>query len=146
MVNSPDAYLKFNNYWINQFIIGTEEYESDNNGLIDKNVKDVVIPPLHNGLYVTAVGYKAFFLSSIESIYFPFSIKIVYRSAINQCRKLKTIIFQQSNQLIEFGLYVFSVLDSIEEIVLPSSTKFIPASEFFHLKFNSKANYLLWKR
>ena len=120
-----------------EYIIGYEEYDDatrDDYGyaLLDKNIKVVSIPAKYNKKYVTAIGVYSFAYTNIESIFIPFSVKILYRSALNGCPDLKNIFFQQSNQLKEFGLYSIGVLNSLSEIIFPSSLKILPDDVFLH--------------
>ena len=132
---SSANYLNFNLYKNGkEYIIGHEEVYSDDygNGLLDKTIKIVAIPAKYKKLYVTALGHLSFCRTDIESIFIPFSIKILYRSALNTCPHLKDIVFQQSNQLKEFGLYSIGVLESLSEIIFPSSLKVLPNDLFLH--------------
>ena len=134
-LESSSDYLLFNLYANNkEYIIGYEEVDDENygNGLLDKKIKVVSIPAKHKKLYVTALGHLSFARTDIETIFIPFSIKILYRSALNTCQYLKSIYFQQSNQLKEFGLYAIGVLNSLTEIVFPSSLKILPDDVFLH--------------
>ena len=124
-------YLLFTPYKHNQLIVGYLDECGPGTGLTDPTIKDVIIPPQYRGKYVTAIGYKAFCYTSIEFIFIPFTIRFISRSALNGCLKLNKIIFQQSNQPIEFGLYVFGNI-TINELVLPSSATVIPSDRFFH--------------
>lgn len=56
-------------------------------------ISDLEIPPIHNGIPITAIGAKAFYGTSIKTIIIPDTVTIIYYEAFSKCEALENAVW-----------------------------------------------------
>lgn len=90
--------------------------------------RNIVIPSFYNGKYVVAIAEEGFKDSNITSVEIPESIKIIRRSAFENCESLTSIILPESTTYIDN--YAFSGCIKLAEIYVPDSVTWIGPNAF----------------
>ena len=118
------SYLRYNIIeGTNECIIGTFDFVSHNNGLLDKSIVDVIIPTRFYERIITVIGYDAFSHSNIERIFIPKTIKRILRGAFYNCQKLIDVSFEKRSALEEIGIEAFAYCGTLQLIDIPSTLK-----------------------
>ena len=104
----------------NECVIGTE-FSTGTSGLLDLNVKEVIIPSKYFDRIVTIIGYNAFAGSNIEKVFIPKTIRVIVRGAFYKCEKLIEVSFEKGSKLQEIGIEAFAYCYNMTFIDLPSS-------------------------
>ena len=115
-------------------VVGTSTGQGNGNGLIDKTVKDVVIPSTNENKNVVEIGWDAFKFTNIESVFIPKTIMKISGYSFSGCSFLKKVIFEPGSNLKEFGSSVFCAAKSLKKIDFPPSLSSIgsyPLYSFF---------------
>ena len=120
ILNTSFVFTLSNDY----YIIGVESSETPGNALIDKNLKNIIIPTSHEGKFVREVGDRAFQHTNIISAFIPFSIRVLRRGCFNSCG-LRKIIFEKNSQLTSIGEAAFVNNRKLTLIDIPSSVTLI---------------------
>ena len=132
-MNHP--YLSFNlsTTYKRKLVVGTSFRASDGNGLINKSVKNIEIPPVFNGMKVVELGFRCFCLTDIESVFIPNSIVLIRYAALAICYKLTEVRFEAGGKSLEFQHHVFWESKSIKRIDFPFSVDNIAeVTNFFY--------------
>lgn len=96
-------------------------------GLGDATTKSIVIPAIHEGLPVTAIGDNAFYYSEITSVTIPDSVKSIGIMAFAECEYLSTIRLGKSITKIGLGAFYWT---NISSITLPDTLTVIEEDTF----------------
>jgi len=116
---------------------GTEElaYELIDNGraysVSKGTVKDgaVIIPAVYNGLPVTTIGERAFFMAQITSITIPNSVTSIEKGAFEDCEELTSIIIPNSVKTIGEG--AFDYCAKLVSVTIGNGVTSIKQSAFY---------------
>ena len=121
----PHAYLSFSNsaYYSGFLVVGTYSYNSDGNGLTNKNIKNVEIPSTFEGKTIAEVGYCAFYGTNIEAIFIPKTIKMLGNGAFYDCKNLKEVRFEKGSELEKMDYNIFKYCYALTKIDIPPSLK-----------------------
>lgn len=119
-----------------EYAIYLEYKINDNNveitGLIDNDMKNVVIPSSINDIPVTKIGREAFAnASSLTSITIPSCIIDIEDLAFSGATSLMTVVFQEGSQLNNIGYGAFLNASSLTNIQIPSYVTKIGERAFF---------------
>ena len=118
MIDSS-SYLTFTN---EGRTVGTDVYGYLGNALLNKEVKDIIIPEKHQGHKVTTIGKCAFRSTNITSIFLSKYIKNILWASFWDCKYLKYITFDFHSELEYIDVDVFGST-IIESINIPASLK-----------------------
>lgn len=98
-------------------------------GLNSGYPKALVIPAKIDGKTVVAIGYGAFYTSSITSVEIPSSVTEIGNSAFSWCESLTSVTFAAESQLTSIGQVAF-MESGITSIEIPSSVTTIGEDAF----------------
>ena len=98
-------------------------------GLNSGYPKALVIPAKIDGKTVVAIGYSAFYTSSITSVEIPSSVTAIGNSAFSWCESLTSVTFAAESQLTSIGQGAF-MESGITSIEIPSSVTTIEGAAF----------------
>lgn len=98
-------------------------------GLNSGYPKALVIPAKIDGKTVVAIGYRAFYTSSITSVEIPSSVTAIGNSAFSWCESLTSVTFAAESQLTSIGQVAF-MESGITSIEIPSSVTTIGEDAF----------------
>jgi hypothetical protein len=112
-------------------VVGTHEYTSTGNGLVNISAKDIIIPERYLGVKVIEIGQGSFRSTSIESIFISRYIKTISYASLYDCRSLTYITFDENSELEYLGHHLI-YYPKIESINLPASLKSVSSSDVFY--------------
>lgn len=89
---------------------------------------EIIIPSELNGMKVTTIGEKAFYMKNIETISLPNTVKLIDNNAFSYCESLKHIEIPSSVK--EIQEYAFYNCTSLTSIKLNEGLEILGASAF----------------
>ena len=95
----------------------------------DNSVTAAVIPNVIDGVYVTEIGYRAFYYSDLEIIVIPEGVTTIGDYAFYFCTSLTSI--NLPNNIKSIGEYAFGNCNSLTSIVIPEGITNIGDSTFY---------------
>lgn len=122
-------------------VVGTHDYDIAGNGLIDKTLKEVIIPERHHGIKVREIGYLSFINYNIEYVYISKYVKTILRAGFYCCKSLKSIVFDQNSELEHIAVYAFEG-SAIKSINFPPSFKTFESYMFHKVETLECASYM----
>ena len=111
------------------YIIGYQSSDTPGNALLDKNIRNVIIPSVYNQKFVREIGDRAFQYTNITSAFVPYSIRVLRRGCLNGCSFLRKIIFEKNSQLTTILEAAFSGSVAIRKIDIPSTVVTITTNQ-----------------
>ena len=88
----------------------------------------IVVPAVHEGLPVTAIGQEAFLYGTMTEVVLPDSVKRIERFAFAGCYGLKRVDF--GNGLEVIGVQAFDACEALEHVDFPASLREIDGYAF----------------
>ena len=114
-------YLNFSNSeYTNGKVIGTSKYIADGNGLTNKNIKIIQIPPVFDDDIIVEVGWKAFRFTQITSVFISKNIRYINWGAF-ESTPLVDVRFEKGSKLERVDSAAFYNCLSLTRIDFPSS-------------------------
>lgn len=121
------------------FILNEDKSSYTIKNVVDKSVKEIIIPSVFQSLPVTVIGESAFEgCVNLESIYICNSIKEIKDHAFSNCVSLKSLEIPKSVEFI--GESILSNCTSLENLIIPFigdvlwNTENLPFGYFFGTK------------
>ena len=116
--------------------VGNTVYEDRNsNAIIEKDTNTLIVGSKNTIIpnTVTTIAEDAFKGNGIESITIPNSVEEIEYSAFEDCKNLKSVIFENNSQLtnMQYGVFKGS---GIENIIIPKSVEEIEDGAFENCK------------
>ena len=93
---------------------------------------DIVVPEIHNGQAVVAIGKDAFSRTKIRSIKIPNSVKIIRKLAFYECANLEHISISRFSNLEVVEESAFYGCETLRTISLPTTLTDIGKRAFMH--------------
>ena len=103
-------------------VVGTSKNTGNGNGLKNKNIRIVQIPPVFDDDIVVEIGYYAFRWTKITSIFIPKTVLIISWGAF-ESTPLSEVRFEKGSRLEKISWAVFFQCHSLKRIDFPSSVK-----------------------
>lgn len=101
------------------------------NGVIDRSVSTLHLPPKLDGFVVKKTLYRAFGqLGQLRTAVLPTTLEFISGDLFINCVKLKSVYFQEPSNIKIFYGWAFSGCASLESICLPSSITYIGKNFF----------------
>lgn len=92
-------------------------------------ISDLEIPPIHNGIPITAIGAKAFYGTSIKTIIIPDTVTIIYYEAFSNCEALENAVLGSS--IIKIYDEAFKSCVRLTNVQFGNMVEYIGANAFY---------------
>ena len=103
--------------------VGTKNGEDRGNGLTNKAIKIVQIPPIFDDDCVVEIGMRAFAHTGITSIFIPKTVLHISWGAFEGCHSLSEVRFEAGSRLEKVSGAAFYNCLQLKNIDFPSSLK-----------------------
>ena len=108
--------------------VGTQNGDVTGNGLTNKAIKIVQIPPIFDDDCVVEIEPRAFANTSITSVFIPKTVLRILWGAFENCYSLSEVRFEAGSRLEKVSAAAFNDCKQLKKIDFPSSLKEIQSN------------------
>ena len=122
MVKHPYLSFSESNYSYGK-TVGTQNGDISGNGLTNKAIKILQIPPIFDDDCVVEIGTRAFAKTGITSVFIPKTVLAISWAAFEACSSLSEVRFEAGSRLVKVKGAAFNSCRQLKKIDFPSSVK-----------------------